>query len=45
MAMLQAYGFLALLNANGVLTGGFDLGSFDTRTQIATLTAGAVVLM
>jgi preprotein translocase subunit SecY len=45
MAMLQAYGFLALLNANGVLTGGFDLGSFDTLTQIATLTAGAVVLM
>ena len=45
MAMLQAYGFLALLNANGVLTGQFDLGSFDTLTQIATLTAGAVVLM
>ena len=45
MAMLQAYGFLALLNSNGVLTGTFDLGSFDTLTQIATLTAGAVVLM
>ena len=45
MAMLQAYGFLALLNANGVLTGAFDLGSFDTLTQIATLTAGAVTLM
>ncbi len=45
MAMLQAYGFLALLNANGVLTGQFDLGSFDTLTQIATLTAGAVTLM
>jgi preprotein translocase subunit SecY len=45
MAMLQAYGFLALLNANGVLTGRFDLGSFDTLTQIATLTAGAVTLM
>ena len=45
MAMLQAYGFLALLNANGVLTGTFDLGSFDTLTQIATLTAGAVTLM
>ena len=45
MAMLQAYGFLALLNANGVLTGSFDLGSFDTLTQIATLTAGAVTLM
>ena len=45
MAMLQAYGYLALLNANGVLTGSFDLGSFDTLTQIATLTAGAVTLM
>jgi preprotein translocase subunit SecY len=45
MAMLQAYGFLALLNANNVLTGRFDLGSFDTLTQIATLTAGAVSLM
>ena len=45
MAMLQAYGFLALLNANGVLTGSFDLGSFDTLTQIATLTAGSIALM
>jgi preprotein translocase subunit SecY len=45
MAMLQGYGFLALLNANRVLTGRFDLGSFDTLTQIATLTAGAVSLM
>ena len=45
MAMLQAYGFLALLNANGVLTCRFDLGSFDTLTQIATLTAGAITLM
>ena len=45
MAMLQAYGFLALLNNSNVLTGQFDLGSFDTLTQIATLTAGAVALM
>jgi preprotein translocase subunit SecY len=45
MALLQAYGFLALLNSNGVLTSGFDLGNFATLTQIATLTAGAVVLM
>jgi preprotein translocase subunit SecY len=45
MAMLQAYGFLALLNANGVLTGTFDLASFETLTQIATLTAGSVALM
>ncbi len=45
MAMLQAYGFLALLNANGVLTGSFSLTSWETLTQIATLTAGSVALM
>ena len=45
MAALQAYGFLALLNANGVLSGTFDLASFETLTQIATLTAGSVTLM
>ena len=45
MAMLQAYGFLALLNSQGVLTGKFDLASFETITQIATLTAGAIALM
>jgi preprotein translocase subunit SecY len=45
MAMLQAYGFLALLNSQHVLTGTFDLASFTTLTQIATLTAGAVALM
>jgi preprotein translocase subunit SecY len=45
MALLQAYGFLALLNYNGVLTSGFDLASFETLTQIATLTAGAIALM
>jgi preprotein translocase subunit SecY len=45
LAMLQSYGFLALLNANNVLTGAFDLASFETLTQIATLTAGAIALM
>ena len=45
LALLQGYGFLALLNSNGVLTGEFDLGSFETVTQIVTLTAGAVALM
>ena len=45
LAILQAYGFLALLNSQGVLTGGFDLASFETLTQIATLTAGAIALM
>ncbi|MFL5756727.1 MAG: preprotein translocase subunit SecY [Chloroflexota bacterium] len=45
MALLQAYGFLALLNANRVLTTGFNLGSFDTVTQIITLMSGSIVLM
>jgi preprotein translocase subunit SecY len=45
MALLQAYGFLALLNSQNVLTGLFDLGSFETLTQIATLTAGSIALM
>ncbi|MEJ7695652.1 MAG: preprotein translocase subunit SecY [Candidatus Limnocylindrales bacterium] len=45
MAILQSYGFLALLNSQNVLTGTFDLASFDTLTQIATLTAGSIALM
>ena len=45
MAILQAYGFLALLNSQGVLTGTFALNSLETLTQIATLTAGSVALM
>ncbi|MBA2374383.1 MAG: preprotein translocase subunit SecY [Chloroflexi bacterium] len=45
MALLQSYGFLALLNSQNVLTGTFDLASFETITQIATLTAGAIALM
>ena len=45
MALLQAYGFLALLSANSVLSTPFDLGSWETITQIITLTAGSVVLM
>jgi preprotein translocase subunit SecY len=45
MAALQAYGFLALLNSQGVIKGGFDLGSFQTVTQIITLAAGAILLM
>jgi preprotein translocase subunit SecY len=45
MAILQAYGVLALLNSQTVLTGAFDLSSFETLTQIATLTAGAITLM
>ncbi len=45
MALLQAYGFLALLSANGVLSTPFDLGSWETLTQIVTLTSGSIVLM
>ena len=47
MAILQAYGFLALLNIQDppVLTGEFSLSSFTTLTQIATLVAGSVALM
>jgi len=45
MALLQSYGFLALLFSNQVLTTDFDLGSWETLTQIVTLTAGSVVLM
>jgi len=47
MAVLQGYGFLALLNIQNppVLVGEFSLGSFTTLTQIATLVAGSVALM
>ena len=45
LAVLQSYGFLALLNSSGVLTTDFDLASFATLTQIITLTAGSVLLM
>jgi preprotein translocase subunit SecY len=45
MAMLQAYGFLALLNSQGVLSSGFDLSNPATIVQIATLTAGSITLM
>ena len=45
LAVLQSYGFLALLNSQGVLTTDFNLASFATLTQIITLTAGSVLLM
>jgi preprotein translocase subunit SecY len=46
LAILQAYGYLALLSSpsNGVVQG-FDLTSFTTLTQIVALTAGTVLLM
>ena len=45
MALLQSYGFIALLSASGALTTPFDFGSWETWTQIVTLTAGSMVLM
>ena len=45
MALLQAYGLLALLSANNVLSTDFNLGSWETLTQIVTLTAGTITLM
>ena len=47
MAILQAYGFLALLNIQDppILLGEFSLSSFTTLTQIATLVAGSIALM
>jgi preprotein translocase subunit SecY len=45
MALLQAYGVLALLNSQQILTTGFELSRFETLTQIVTLTAGSVLLM
>ncbi len=46
LAILQAYGYLALLSSpqNGVVRD-FDLTSFTTLTQIITLTAGTILVM
>jgi preprotein translocase subunit SecY len=45
LALLQSYGFLAVLNQAGVLNTRFDLASFETMTQIISLTAGSILLM
>ncbi len=45
MSILQAYGFMAVLNSNGVLSTPFDFGSWETWVQMVTLTAGSVALM
>jgi preprotein translocase subunit SecY len=47
LALLQSYGFLALLHGTTppVLTGGFGLSNIQTLTQIVALTAGSVLLM
>ena len=44
LALIQGYGFLAILNSQGVLTS-FDLASYITVTQIISLTAGTILLM
>ena len=46
LAILQSYGYLAILSApqNGVVSG-FDITSFETLTQIVSLTAGTILLM
>jgi preprotein translocase subunit SecY len=45
MALLQSFGFLALLDSQGILSSNFALSDGTTLTQIATLTAGSVALM
>jgi preprotein translocase subunit SecY len=45
LAALQAYGFLALLASQNVLTTPFQLASWETLTQIISLTAGSILLM
>jgi preprotein translocase subunit SecY len=45
MAVLQSFGFLALLNSEGILSSNFALSDGTTLTQIATLTAGSIALM
>jgi preprotein translocase subunit SecY len=45
MALLQAYGFLALLSNSNALSTPFDFGSWQTWVQLVTLTAGTTVLM
>jgi preprotein translocase subunit SecY len=44
LAILQAYGYLALLHARDVVPD-FDITSFATLTQIITLTAGTILVM
>ncbi len=45
MALLQAFGILSALNADGVIIGGFGLGIGLSWVQMVTLVAGAVLLM
>jgi preprotein translocase subunit SecY len=46
MGLLQAYGYLAILSAPGTaVIKNFDITSFETLTQLLTLTAGTVLVM
>jgi preprotein translocase subunit SecY len=44
LALLQAYGYLAILSASNIVTD-FDILSFATLSQMITLTAGTVLAM
>jgi preprotein translocase subunit SecY len=44
LALLQAYGYLAILQANGIVTG-FNILSFATLGQMVTLAAGTILAM
>jgi preprotein translocase subunit SecY len=44
MGLLQAYGYLALLSSQNVITN-FDITSWTTLTQLFSLTAGTVLVM
>jgi preprotein translocase subunit SecY len=44
LALLQAYGYLAILSANNIVTD-FDIGSFETLSQMVTLAAGTILTM
>ncbi len=45
MALLQGFGILSAFSAQGIIVGGFSLGSAESWIQMITLTAGAIVLM
>jgi len=45
MALLQAFGIMSALSAQGVIVGGFGLGNPQSWVQMVTLAAGAVLLM
>ena len=44
MALLQGFGILSALSAEGVIIGGFGLGNPQSWVQMITLIAGAVLL-